>query len=202
VSAAIALADREGIAGLSMRRLAQELGVEAMSLYHYFGSKGELLGAMLAAVFTEMGAPAHTPDWRADMRVASIAAKDTLMRHTWAARLMGEPISPSRAQFAWMDGILGRLREAGFTPNMTHHAYHALDSHIVGFVLWLLPIIELGEQVPQLAQSVRSLMGEGELPYFAEHVEEHLNERPGEPSEFDFGLDLILDGLERRRTSG
>ena len=199
LQAAIQLADAGGIKSLSMRNLAQELGVEAMTLYYYFARKDDLLAGMLDAVFAEMGRPATGPDWRADMRQAAISAKEVLLRHRWAARLIGEPMQPSRAQLEWMDGILGRLRQAGFDPTLTHHAYHALDSHIVGFVLWLLPILDLADRLPDLAAGVLSSLGDGDLPYFAEHVGEHLAERPEEPSEFEFGLDLILEGLERRR---
>jgi AcrR family transcriptional regulator len=201
VQAAIALADEGGIGALSMRRLAQELGVEAMSLYHYFARKDEVLAGMMAAVFAEMERPGHGPDWQADMRRAAVSAKDTLLRHKWAAKLMGEPLPPSRAQIEWMDGILGRLREAGFSPNMTHHAYHALDSHIVGFVLWMLPIVELANVMPNMAQDVLSELQDGSLPHFLEHVQEHMDPAPDDVNEFEFGLDLILDSLERRRVT-
>ncbi len=201
IAAAIRVADESGIAGLSMRRLAQELGIEAMSLYHYFASKDALLAGMLAAVFAEMARPANGPDWRADLRGASISAKDVLLGHRWAARLLGEPTMPSRDQLEWMDGILGRLRTAGFSPTMTHHGYHALDSHIVGFVLWVLPILELAEMAPDLAGDVASGLPAADLHYFMEHVGVHLADRPDGIDEFEFGLDLILDGLERKRTA-
>ena len=171
-----------------------------MSLYHYFARKDDLRAAMLSAVFTEMGRPADGSDWQADMRAAAVMAKDVLLQHKWAAKTLGEPLPPSRAQFAWMDGILGRLRSAGFTPTMTHHAYHALDSHIVGFVLWLLPIIELSEARPGFAEQVLLETADGSLPHFAEHVQEHL-EPADDLNEFEFGLDLILESLERRRAS-
>jgi AcrR family transcriptional regulator len=199
VSAAMTIADAGGLDGLSMRGLARELGVEAMSLYYWFRNKNELLAAMMAAVYAEMGRPAHGPDWQADVREAAVSAKAVLLRHKWAARLMGEPTPPSRAHLEWMDSILGRLREAGFSPNMTHHAYHALDSHIVGFVLWLLPIIELADEMPNLADGVLKELQDGSLPYFLEHVHEHLEPPPDEVDEFEFGLDLLLESLERRR---
>jgi AcrR family transcriptional regulator len=201
LQAAIRLADERGIEAVSMRRLAQDLGVEGMSLYHWFGSKNELLEAMLGSVFTEMGKPANGSDWRADMRAASINAKDTLLRHKWAAKLMGEPIGLTRAQLEWTDGILGRLRAAGFSRNMTHHAYHALDSHIVGFVLWLLPVLELGDDVGwrEVATQVLTELSDGSLPAFVEHVQEHMEPPPDDVGEFEFGLDLLLDGLERMR---
>jgi AcrR family transcriptional regulator len=199
VEAAIAKADVAGLEGLSMRTLARELGVEAMSLYHWFPNKNELLTAMLGQVFAEMGKPANTGDWRADMRAASINAKDTLIRHKWAARLMGTPMRPMRPQLEWMDGFLGRLRAAGFSRNMTHHAYHALDSHIVGFVLWLLPVLDMAVVIPDLADQVLKELQDGSLPAFIEHVQEHLEPIPDDIPEFEFGLDLLLDGLDRLR---
>lgn len=182
-----------------MRRLAQQLGVEPMSLYYYFARKDDLLAVMMAAVFAEMGRPPDGQDWQADMREAAVSAKDVLIRHNWAAKLMGQPMAPSRPQLEWMDAMLGRLRQAGFSRNMTHHAYHALDSHIVGFVLWLLPIIELSDKMPNLAEDVMAQIADGSLPHFAEHVQEHMDPAPDDVDEFVFGLDLILESLERRR---
>jgi AcrR family transcriptional regulator len=200
LEAAIGLADAGGIGALSMRRLAQELGVEAMSLYHHFANKDELLGAMLDAVYAEMELPAIGPDWRADLRVCSIAARDVLLRHEWATALIGRPtIMISRAQFAWMNAVLGRLRAAGFSPTLTHHAYHALDSHIVGFVLWVLPYRAIVRARPDFAAEVMAAYSFDELPHLAEHIREHAEDRPGDVSEFEFGLGLILDGLERLR---
>jgi AcrR family transcriptional regulator len=201
--AAVALADEEGIESLSMRRLAQHLGVEAMSLYYYFARKDDLLDGMLDTVFAEMDLPATTPDWRADMRRSAVAAKEVLLRHAWATKLVGDgQVFPSQARLQWMNAILGRLRLAGFTPNMTHHAYHALDSHIVGFVLWVLPYIAVSRDRPDLAAQFLKDFPAAELPHLAEHIREHAEDRPGDTSEFEFGLDLILEGLERRRLAG
>lgn len=199
VGAAIDLADRQGIRKLSMRRLANELGVEAMSLYHYFASKDELLGGMLEAVFGEMEAARDGDDWRSDMRRCAISARDTLLRHEWACEMLGQPINPGPAQLGWMESILGRLRRAGFSPKLTHHAYHALDSHIVGFVLWALPYLRIAREQPDFAQRFMATFRPETMPYLAEHVEQHLDDRAGETSEFEFGLSLILDGLERLR---
>ncbi len=186
-----------------MRRLAQELGVEAMSLYYYFARKDALLDGMLDAVFGEMELPASGPDWRSDMRRSAISAKDVLLRHAWAATLIGKPSqSPSPAQLWWMNAILGRLREAGFSPNMTHHAYHALDSHIVGFVLWVLPYLAITRDRPDFAAQFLAPFPFAELPHLGEHIREHAEDRPADTSEFEFGLYLILDGLERLRASG
>lgn len=201
--AAVALADESGIEALSMRRLAQELGVEAMSLYHYFASKNELLAGMLQLVYTEFERPAPDGDWRDALRRSAISAHHTLLRHPWACNLIGQPMGPSPTQFEWMDSILGRLRSAGFSAEMTHHAYHALDSHIVGFTLWVLPYLALADAQPDLGNRALESARQAELPHLAEHIDYHLADRPDDTSEFDFGLDLLLDSLERlRQTEG
>jgi AcrR family transcriptional regulator len=199
LAAAIALADEAGIESLSMRNLAQEVGVEAMSLYYYVANKGELLGGMLDIVFSEMELPSDEGDWRAAMRASAISAHHVLLAHPWACQLLASPNSPSQARLRWMNGILGQLREAGFSPEMTHHAYHALDSHIVGFTLWVLPYLQIAKEQPNLVQEFMAQPLLAELPHLAEHVEVHMSDRAADTSEFDFGLDLILAGLEKMR---
>lgn len=137
------------------------------------------------------------------MRRTAISFHDVLLRHEWACGLFMAPLSVGPARFRYMDTMLGRLRSAGFSAEMTHHAYHALDSHIVGFVLWLLPYRAFTRQSPEdagdLLQSV-PILG---LPHLAEHIEVHqAPAQPGDVSEFEFGLDLILDGLARLRNAG
>ena len=203
LGAAVALADELGLEAVSMRRLAQELGVEAMSLYHYFRSKNELLAGMLETVYGEFERPPEIGDWRDAMRRSAISAHNTLLTHPWACNLIGQPLGPSPTQFEWMNSILGRLRSAGFSPELTHHAYHALDSHIVGFTLWVLPYLAIQRDQPDFVQRVLAEIPLVDLPHLAEHIEYHMADRPGDTSEFDFGLDLLLDGLERlRKTDG
>lgn len=201
VAAGIELADRDGIAKLSMRRLAHELGVEAMSLYHHVPSKDALLGEMMDAVYAEMELPSETADWRSDIRCCAVSVRDTLLRHTWATELIGQPTRPSPPRVRWMDAVLGRLRRAGFDPNMTHHAYHAIDSHVTGFVLWVLPYVRISREQPDLAQRFLATVDVAAFPYLVEHIAQHADDRPGDTSEFEFGLDLLLDGLERLRRS-
>jgi AcrR family transcriptional regulator len=201
LAAAIHLADGGGIAALSMRRLAEHLGVGVMSLYYYFPSKEELLSGMLDVVFGEMELPASGGDWQAAIRSTAVSARDVLLRHAWACQLLMSPTAPSPARLRWMNAVLGRLRDAGFSADMTHHAYHAVDSHIVGFVLWVLPYLAIAEQEPDVAQRFLEQVPLAELPHLAEHIEQHMADRPGDVSEFEFGLDLILDGLERLRSS-
>ena len=202
LQAGIALADEEGIEALSMRRLAQQLGVEAMSLYHHVANKGDLLDAMLDAVFGEMELPPPEGEWRVAMRASAVSAHTVLLRHAWACRLLMSPTGVSRARLRWMDAILGRLRTAGFSAEMTHHAYHALDSHIVGFTLWVLPYLALARERPDFAQEFMSRQPLDDMPHLVEHIGVHLADRPNDSSEFDFGLELILDGLERLREAG
>ena len=203
LAAAMALADEGGIGSLSMRLLAQRLGVEAMSLYHHVRNKQDLLAAMLDAVYAEIEPPPGDDDWRDAMRRTAISFHRILLRHRWACGLLMMSLEgPSPARLRYMDSVLGRLRGAGFSPNMTHHAYHALDSHIVGFTLWLLPYLSLAEQEPDLADRyLRELSGE-ELPHLIEHIGVHLQPaEPGEVGEFEFGLNLTLDGLDRLRAT-
>jgi AcrR family transcriptional regulator len=197
----MALADAEGIGSLSMRRLAQQLGVEAMSLYHWFAKKTDLLDAMVDVVFSEMELPPNGPDWRSDIRRCAISAKNVLLAHPWSAQLLGSPTEATPARFVWMNAVLGRLRGAGFSPNMTHHAYHALDSHIEGFVLWVLPYVAMERDQPEFAQKFLQTFPYAELPHLAEHIQEHMAGSTEDTSEFDFGLDLLIDGLERLRTA-
>ena len=201
--AAVELADEGGLEALSMRRLAQHLGVEAMSLYHHVRNKEEILGGMLDFVYSEIEPPSSEGDWRSAMRRTAISFHDVLLRHTWACSLFMAPIGVGTARLSYMDTVLGRLRRAGFSADMTHHAYHALDSHIVGFTLWLLPYLALAQQQPDLAARFLRELPIGELPHLIEHIHVHMEpERPGDVGGFEFGLDLILDGLEGMREAG
>jgi AcrR family transcriptional regulator len=199
--AAVELADEGGLESLSMRGLAQRLGVEAMSLYHHVRNKQDLLGGMLDMVYSEIDSPSSEGEWRSAMRRTAISFHHVLLRHRWACSLLMSPMDgPSPARLGYMDAVLGRLRSAGFSADMTHHAYHALDSHIVGFTLWLLPYLALAQRQPDLAERFLRELPSGEMPHLIEHIGVHLApERPGEVTEFEFGLDLILDGLERLR---
>jgi AcrR family transcriptional regulator len=134
---AIALADEGGIAALTMRRLAQRLGVEAMSLYHYVSGKDQLVEGMTDKVVSEMTVAHPSGDWKAELRRSAISAKDVLSRHPWATQAQASSAHPLPARFRFMEGLLATLRGAGFSPAATDHAYHALDSHITGFTLWI-----------------------------------------------------------------
>ena len=198
----MALADANGLDALSMRRLARDLGVETMSLYHYFPSKVELLGAMLGAVYSEFELPSADGDWRSAMRRSAISAHQALLQHPWASALIGLPTSASRAQLEWMNPLLRGLRAAGFSAEMTHHAYHAIESHIVGYTLWVLPFMAVARERPDVVQRFIEHVSKSDLPHLMEHVEYHMADaREDDTPEFEFGLDVLLDGLDRLRDS-
>jgi AcrR family transcriptional regulator len=200
LDAAIALADEGGIESLTMRRLAQALGVEAMTLYYYVANKDAILNAIVDMVLSEFELPSPQAHWKAAIRQTAISAHEVLVRHPWAANLMLSSTGASPARWRYMDAILGCLRKAGFSAEMTDRAYHALDSHITGFTLWEVQIQIDPETLPDLAETFIRGLPVDEFPYLVEHVHQHLWERsPDDEGAFAFGLDLILDGLERIR---
>jgi len=201
--AAVQLADEGGLGSLSMRRLAQQLRVEAMSLYHHVRNKADLLGGMLDFVYSEIEPPASDGDWRSALRRTAISFHDVLLRHQWACSLFMAPLDAGPARLRYMDSVLGRLRSAGFSADLTHHAYHALDSHIVGFTLWLLPFLAVAKDQPDYAERFLEELPLDDLPHLVEHIHVHMDpDRPGDIGEFEFGLNLILEGLERKRDAG
>jgi AcrR family transcriptional regulator len=205
LDAAIRLADEGGIESLSMRKLARALGVEAMSLYNHVANKGDLVDAITDLVVSEIELPAAGEEWDLAVRTCAISAYETFMRHPWACGLV---MSPTRGRavpvqrIRYIEWLLRCLREAGFSPELTYHAYHALDSHILGFTLWHLGHSAgakdiAGEQdfADFATGLVEELRADG-YPYLAEHAEQHVAGVEGE-REFEFGLDLILDGLKQ-----
>jgi AcrR family transcriptional regulator len=196
---AIDLADEVGISALSMRKLAQRLDVEAMSLYHHVRDKTDLLDGMLDVIVRDFERPATGGDWRSAIRASAISAHDALVAHPWAPGLMTTATAgPTR--LGYMDALLGRLRAAGFSAELTHHAYHALDSHIVGFTLWQAGFASLPMDLGDLATTFLQTLDREAYPWLAEHVEQHSGPpTDADVSEFEFGLDVLLEGLERRR---
>jgi AcrR family transcriptional regulator len=199
--AAIALADTSGIESLTMRKLGVELGVEAMSLYNYVANKSDLLDGMIDGVFGEIDLPTDATDWRAAMRRRAISARAVLSRHRWAIGLMESRSTPGPATLRHHDAVIGTLRGAGFSIAMAAHAYSALDSYIYGFALQerSLPF-DTAEETAQVAHTMMAQFSSGEYPHLTELAVEHVLQ-PGYDygNEFEFGLDLILDGLDRAR---
>ena len=200
--AAIRLADDGGFEALTMRRLGQELGVQAMSLYNHVANKDDIRDGIVEIVMAEIEVPStEAVDWKAAIRSSAISAYEVFMRHRWACSLQMEAGQVGPARLAWMEGVLRTFREAGFSAEQTHHAYHAVESHISGFTLWLVSMpFETHEELVDLAEDFLRDFPKDDYPYFVEHAEWHL--RPpsaDDQGEFAFGLDLILDGLERIR---
>jgi AcrR family transcriptional regulator len=207
LDAAIRLADEGGIEALSMRKLARALDVEAMSLYNHVANKGDLVDAIADLVVSEIELPSTTEEWDVAVRTCAISAYETFMRHPWACSLVMSPTKtrgPRLPRLRYIEWLLGRLREAGFSPELAYHAYHTLDSHILGFTLWHLGHSagakdSAGEQdFADFATSLIEELRTDGYPYLAEHAEQHLAGVEGE-GEFEFGLDLLLDGLKRAR---
>jgi AcrR family transcriptional regulator len=197
---ASSLADAKGIDAVTMRKLAGELGVEAMSLYHHFANKDELLGGLAELVVAEFELP-HGDDWRAAIRRSAISAHEAFGRHRWACRLLvggGKGSGARPAQLAYMEGLLSSLREGGFSADLAYHAYHALYSHTMGYTLWegTFSDVDLGAMAERFLRTFPA----DTYPYVAEHIHQHMpGNRPDEVGEFEFVLDLILDGLERMK---
>jgi AcrR family transcriptional regulator len=196
---ALELADRDGIEALTMRKLAQELAVEAMSLYHYVANKVELLDGMIDLVFAEINLPSREDDWKTALRARAISAHQALVSHPWAIGLMESRSAPGPATLRHHDAVLGCLRVGGFSLPATAHAYSVLDSYIYGFALQEinLPFNTADEATP-VAQTMMAQMPAGEYRYLTEMAVEHVLQ-PGYAytHEFEIGLDLILEGLER-----
>jgi AcrR family transcriptional regulator len=195
--AGISLADIGGIDALSMRKLAQELGVEAMSLYYHVAGKDEILNGIVDIAVGEIELPPDDAGWKAALRASAISAHEVLRRHPWACNLlMSGDIGPARRRY--MESVLGRLRQSGLSAQMTDHAYHALDSHIIGFTLWEAGYSAGMAQVPEFGPTFLRELGLEDYPYLSEHAAQHFAP-PSEDdvSDFEFGLELILDGLER-----
>ena len=192
------IADTEGLEALTMRGLGQRLGVEAMSLYHYVASKDELFEGLLDLVEAEIDLPGEDVPWKERLRRIAISSFRALRRHPWSSGLMSASVRARPGRLRVMEAMLGTLRTAGFSPDDTDHAYHALDSHITGFALWLASM-NLPDDISDLAAGFLRELPADQFPYLIEHVQQHMKPPPpeGNPSEFEFGLDLILDGLER-----
>ena len=196
--AAVALADESGIGSLSMRRLGQELGVEAMSLYNHVANKDDLLDGMVDLVFGEIELP-EAANWKDALRRHAISAHDVLASHPWACSLALSPDRNSTASVERAEWMLQQLREGGFSPEVTYHAYHALDAHILGFTLWQLGhgIVD-AEHLKEMAAEFFRRFGPDEFPYLREHADQHFAGFGSKgKGAYELVLDLILDGIER-----
>jgi AcrR family transcriptional regulator len=207
--AAVDLADLGGFDSLTMRKLGVALGVEAMSLYNHVANKSDLLDGMIDIVFGEIDLPSEDTGWRTAMRRRATSAREVLSRHPWAVGRMESRTSPGPATLRHHDTVLGILRTAGFSIELAAHAYSALDSYIYGFAVQApsLPF-DTGHNTRQdtkqdtvkVTQAIIARFTSGQYPHLTEMAVEHILQ-PGydQADEFEYGLDLILDGLERAR---
>ncbi len=204
VRAAVVLADREGLAHLSMRALAKELGVEAMSLYHHVPNKDDVLDGMVDRVFAEIHLPViGGADWRGELRRRCVSGREAMLRHPWAVGLMDSRPNAGTETLRHHDAVVGCLREAGFAWPMVSHAMVLLDAHLYGFMVQELSLPALdADGLGELATQMLDAPGVA-LPHLAAFTSEHVL-RPGYRfgDEFEIGLGLLLDAIEDRLGTG
>jgi AcrR family transcriptional regulator len=204
---AVELADEGGVESISMRKIAEELDVVPMALYRHVANKDELLDAMVDAVVAEVDPPETELDWKTAMRRRILSARRMLLRHPWAARVIESRTDPTPAVIGYIDGMIGLFLAGGFTIELTHHALHAMGSRILGFTQ------ELFDDTPDVDPEVEAAMWEGVAEAFPNIgrmiaiVMHDDSSRVGDRGcddqfEFEFALDLMLDGLERLRDNG
>jgi AcrR family transcriptional regulator len=199
--AALVLADLGGIESLTMRKIGQALHVEAMSLYNHIANKDDILDGIVDLVFSEIALPSERADWKTAMRQRAISARDVLLRHPWATSLMQSRTKPGPATLRHHDWVIGSLRAAGFTIDMAAHAFSIMDGYIYGFALQQMNLpYHTSEENAEFAENLLRQLSADEYPHLAEMISEHAM-KPGYnyAEEFEYGLDLILDGLERVR---
>jgi len=193
----MSVADSGGIGPLTIRSLAHELGVKPMSVYHHVANKDEILDSIVDIVFSEIDLPTPEGEWRSEMRRRANSARRVLRRHSWAIGLLESRTSPGPATLRHHDAVIGALRSAGFSVEMTAHAYALVDSYVYGFALQEASLpFEGPETVAEVAEPMMDAFPVGEYPHLVEMATEFIL-KPGYDfgDEFEFGLGLILDGL-------
>jgi len=208
LQAAVALADEGGVESLSMRRIAQELDVVPMALYKHVANKDEMLDAMVDVVVGEIDPPLEDTDWKTAIRERVLSARRALLRHPWASQVIESRPEPTPTVIAYMDSMMGILRSGGFSIDLMHHTMHVMGSRILGFsqelfddtssmpeeeaiAMWA----QLAERYPNIAALVGEISG-GEISHDEGSV---VGGGCDDQFEFEFALDLLLDGLERLR---
>jgi AcrR family transcriptional regulator len=197
LDAAIKLADQGGLESLSMRKLGQELGVEAMAVYYHFANKDEVIDGIVDIVFSQIDLPASGADWKSAMRQRAVSLRDVLLRHRWAIGLMESRRKPGPANLRHHDVVIGSLRSAGLNMPTIAHAYSLVDSYVYGFALFAMNLpFDPSEEVADLGQGVLRAYPVNAYPNLVAYISAM---RPGYNygDEFEYGLDLILDGLDR-----
>ena len=197
--AALDLADKEGIESLSMRKLAQELGVQAMSLYNYVTNKDDLLDGIVDITIGEIEVPTLTTDWKTAMRRRANSAHKVLLRHPWSTLEIVSRVNVGLANMRYVDATLGCLREAGFSFEMADHAWNTIDSHIYGFTLQELKFPFAPTEYSQAAKDGFALIPVHEYPYLNQLTRHVIEGKYNGIHDFEFGLEIILNGLDRLR---
>lgn len=199
LNAAIQVADDGGVAAVTMRRVADALGVEAMSLYHHVASKDDILDGIVDVVFSQIALPDNDNDWRAAMKRRAHSARATLSRHTWVLTLVESRRNPGPSTLRHYETVLASLRRAGFSVLEAGVAFAALDSYVYGYVLQEsnLPV-STGQELDLIATELDA-QPETPYPHLAEMLHAYARQPPASPDAYEVGIDLLLDGLERRR---
>jgi len=197
---AVALADEDGLTGLSMRRLGQRLGVEAMSLYNHVANKDALLDGMADLVSADFAVPAPGEDWRHALRRSATSAHDVLLRHRWAGTLLESRSNPGPARLRYLNGVVGVLVAAGFPIQMAYHAFLTLDSYIYGFTLQEVSAPAAPEHAAEAAEAFVAGLPDGEYPHLVSMAELVMAPSYDPSADFDVGLTMILDAIELRQS--
>jgi AcrR family transcriptional regulator len=196
---AVAVADRGGIASLTIRSLAAELGVKPMSVYHHVANKDEILDGIVDLVFGEIELPTIGGEWHSEMQRRAASARDAMLRHPWAIGLVETRTSPGTATLKHHDAVIGTLRAGGFSVEMTAHAFALIDAYVYGFALSEVTLPFKGpDTVPEVAEQMMEQFSPADYPHLVEFTVEHVM-KPGYDygEEFEYGLGVVLDGLAR-----
>ncbi|HWJ63658.1 MAG TPA: TetR/AcrR family transcriptional regulator C-terminal domain-containing protein [Acidimicrobiales bacterium] len=201
VAAGVELADAEGAEALSMRKLAQSLGVEAMSLYHHVANKDELLDGMVDVVFAEVHLPVAEGPWQVEVRARCASLREVLLRHPWAVGLLNSRRNPGMATLVHHDAVIGCLLAGGFDIRGAAQVFAMIDAYVYGFVVQELSLpMENGEDEGDLADAILGGLPEGALPHLVAMATAYVTREDYRfANEFAPGLDLMLDTLERQR---
>lgn len=204
VAAAVELADRDGLDGLSMRRLGQHIGVDPMALYHHIRDKDALLAAMVDHVLSGIPvAPPEDGDWRQRLRTTVLTARSRMLSHPWLPRVLSDVANPPPAVLVYLDAVLGIMRDDGFSVDLMHHAIHVFGSRILGFSQDLFDESPGTDADEALDEKVAEFLGS--LPRLAEVAAAATHDGRLSPcdddQEFNFAFDILVDGLEARRLS-
>ena len=205
LKAAVELADKDGVESLSMRSLGQALGVEAMSLYNHVANKDDLLDAIVELVVSEISDSTEVADWKAAMRSRAIATHRVLLRHPWVSSLLESRTRPIPGRLQYFNSTVGMLREAGFSTDLAYYSFLTVDSFVYGFTFQVLNWPFKADDRPKVVKRLRTKISVDEYPHIVDVMDyvagaaRSKSSQVGYEREFEFGLELILDGLEQRR---